>query len=105
MSKIIDRIKSLMSALPEKDIPLGHKYLDERNFDSLKELVDSAEYKVKKSQRSETPKEVYAKINLADLSRLKSEIDMYIVQLDPLSEEAFCSEINADLEEEGFYNE
>lgn len=103
MSKPVDRIRALISSLPERDIPLGYKFLDERDFDSLKELVDSAMYKVKKSQRSENPKEIYAKISLEDLSRLKSEVDTYIVQIESPSEEDFYSEIEYELEEEEYY--
>lgn len=103
MSKPVDRIKALISSLPERDIPLGHKFLDKRDFDSLKELVDSAMYKVKKSQRSENPKEIYAKISLEDLSRLKSEVDMYIVQIELPSEEDFYSEIEHELEDGDYY--
>lgn len=103
MSKPVDRIRVLISSLPERDIPLGYKFLDERDFDSLKELVDSAMYKVKKSQRSENPKEIYAKISLEDLSRLKSEVDTYIVQIESPSEEDFYSEIEYELEEGEYY--
>ena len=80
MSEPVKRMKALMCSLPERDIPLGHKFLNERNFDSLKELVDSAIYKVKRSLKSDNPKEEYLKVNLEDLNRLKSEVDMYIVQ-------------------------
>ncbi len=78
----VNRMETLMISLPKKDIPLGYKFLKERNFDSLKELIDSAIYKVRKNLKSGNPKEEYAKINLEDLSRLKSEVDMYIVQLE-----------------------
>ena len=80
MSEPVKRMKVLMCSLPERDIPLGHKFLNERDFDSLKELIDSAIYKVRKSLKSDNPKEEYLKVNLEDLSRLKSEVDMYIVQ-------------------------
>ena len=82
MSEPVERMKALMDSLPERDIPLGHKFLNERDFDSLKELVDSAIYKVKKSLKSDNPKEEYRKVNLEDLNMLKSEIDMYIIQLE-----------------------
>ena len=80
MSEPVKRMKALMCSLPERDIPLGHKFLKERDFDSLKELIDSAIYKVKRSLKSDNPKEEYLRVNLEDLSRLKSEVDMYIVQ-------------------------
>ncbi len=40
MSKVLSRIASLISSLPERDIPLGLNFLKERDFDSLKALVD-----------------------------------------------------------------
>lgn len=94
-------MKALMGSLPERDISLGHKFLNERDFDSLKELVDSAIYKVRKSLRSDNPREEYMKINLEDLSRLKSEVDTYIVQLE-ISEDGMCDEDFGDckIEEE-----
>lgn len=101
MSTPVDIIKVMISSLPEKDIPLGHKFLDIRDFDSLKELVDSAIYKVKKSQRSENPKEKYANINLEDLSRLKSEVDNYIELLGD-SDDSY-SELEYELDEEELY--
>lgn len=44
----VERIRKLISLLPEKDINLGYKFLDSRDFSSLKELVDSAIFKVKR---------------------------------------------------------
>ena len=80
MSEPVKRMKALICSLPERDIPLGHKFLNERSFDSLKELVDSAIYRVRRSLKSDNPKEEYLKVNLEDLNRLKSEVDMYIIQ-------------------------
>ncbi len=103
MSEPVERMKSLMSSLPEKDVPLGHKFLDERKFDSLKELVDSAIYKVKKNLKGDNPREEYLKVDLEDLSRLKSEVDMYIVQLE-IPEDSVYGESFDDCEiEEEFY--
>lgn len=103
MSEPVNRMKALICSLPERDIPLGHKFLNERNFDSLKELVDSAIYKVKKSLKSDNPKEEYLKVNLDNLNRLKSEVDVYIVQLE-ISEDDIYNEDFDDCEiEEEFY--
>ena len=103
MSEPVERMKALMCSLPERDIPLGHKFLNERDFDSLKELIDSAIYKVRRSLKSDKPKEEYLKVNLEDLSRLKSEVDMYIVQLE-IPEDDIYNEGFDDCEiEEEFY--
>ena len=103
MSNPVKRMKALMCSLPERDIPLGHKFLNERNFDSLKELVDSAIYKVKKSLKSDNPKEEYLKVNLEDLNRLKSEVDMYIVQWEIPEDDMYNEDFDDCEIEEEFY--
>ena len=105
MSEPVERIKALIDSLPEKDIPLGHKFLNERDFDSLKELVDSAIYKVKKSLKSDNPRDEYMKVNLEDLNMLKSEVDMYIIQLKIPEDDMYDEDLDFDdceIEEE-FY--
>jgi hypothetical protein len=81
MSTPTERIVKLIPQLPAKDIPIAERFVEARDFCSLKELVDSAIYKVKKSQKSLEPKEEYKNIDLEELSRLKSEVDSYLVIL------------------------
>ena len=71
-----------MDSLPERDIPLGNRFLSDRNFESLKELVDSAIYKIKKNLRTDNPREEYLKIDLEDLSKLKLEVDLYLSMIE-----------------------
>ena len=77
-----------MDSLPERDIPLGNRFLSDRNFESLKELVDSAIYKIKNNLRTDNPREEYLKIDLEDLSKLKLEVDLYLSMIE-LSEDIF----------------
>lgn len=86
MSRQLSRITALISSLPEKDISLGFNFLRERDFDSLKALVDSALYKVKKSRNDENPREEYLKVNLTELRKLKTEVDVYVAQLEPFED-------------------
>lgn len=81
MSTPTERIVKLVPQLPAKDIPIAERLIKGRDFCSLKELIDSAIYKVKKSQKSLEPKEEYKNIDLEELSRLKSEVDSYLVLL------------------------
>lgn len=103
MSEPVKRMRALMCSLPERDIPLGHKFLNERSFDSLKELVDSALYKVRRSLKSDNPKEEYLKVNLEDLNRLKSEVDMYIVQWEIPEDDMYNEDFDDCEIEEEFY--
>lgn len=86
MSRQLSRITALISSLPEKDTSLGFNFLRERDFDSLKALVDSALYKVKKSRNDENPREEYLKVNLTELRKLKTEVDVYVAQLEPFED-------------------
>lgn len=86
MSRQLSRITALISSLPEKDTSLGFNFLRERDLDSLKALVDSALYKVKKSRNDENPREEYLKVNLTELRKLKTEVDVYVAQLEPFED-------------------
>ncbi len=60
---------------------------------------------MKKSQKSDNPKEEYKKINLEDLDVLKSEVDMYIIQLEIPEDDMYDEDLDFDdceIEEE-FY--
>lgn len=82
------KIKQLIENLPEKDINLGYKFLEKRDFDSLKELVDSAIYKVKKSRSKHDINNIekYINIDLDELNSLKAEVDSYVAQLHIMDE-------------------
>lgn len=77
MSTYTDRIKDLIKFLPEKDISLGYKLLEQRDIKTLKSLVNSAFYKVDKNYTEENPKEEYLKINLDELIILRNIVDNY----------------------------
>ena len=53
MSKTINNIAEMIKFLPSKDLKLGDEFFKCRNFDSLKELVDSALIKTQKNIRCE----------------------------------------------------
>lgn len=81
MSKILNNIRSLIPYLPSKDVAYGNKFLNIRDFESLKDLVDSAIIRTKKNLKSEQPKEEYIKVNLEKLSSLQAEVNIYLLQL------------------------
>lgn len=83
MSTSTQRIKSLLDSLPKRDISIGDKFISIRDFESLKELVDSALYKTEKNILSEKPKKEYLEVDIDRLKSLKAEVDAYILLLDP----------------------
>ena len=80
--KPIERMRKLLNSLPKSNITLGEQFIQSRDFESLKDLVDSAIYKTRKNIRSENPKEEYLEVDLTELSNLKAEVDVYLTQLE-----------------------
>ena len=97
--KPIERMRKLLNSLPKSDQTLGEQFIQSRDFESLKDLVDSAIYKTRKNIRSENPKEEYLEVDLTELSNLKAEVDVYLTQL-----EVPNNEWEEDIEEE-YYDE
>ena len=89
MSEPIDRIKALIPSLPKGDARLAHKFLNNRDFESLQLLVDSSLVRVKKGLNKENPKEEYLKADLEEMRRLKSEIDTYCEALELPEQEEY----------------
>ncbi len=87
MSSNIDKIKMCLTELPSKDIPIGTKFLEKRDFDSLKELVDSAIIRTKRNLRTEFPKQEYLDVDIDLLNVLKAEVDIYTFGLEVLNKE------------------
>ena len=68
----VQRIRKLIPNLPEKDIPVGNKLLEDRNWEELQNLVTSAVTKVEKSNSRGSSK--YSDINLGALYDLQAII-------------------------------
>ena len=81
MSKTLKNIKKFINYLPSKDVQIGFKFLEQRDFDKLKELVDSALIRTKRNLKTDNPKQEYLNVNLDSLNILKAEVDLYVFQL------------------------
>lgn len=73
----VSRIRALIPSLPEGDIELAYKFLNDRDFDSLQLLINSSLVRVKKDLNRENPREEYLKADLGGMEKLKLEIDLY----------------------------
>ena len=82
MSTQIETIRRLIVYLPKRDIQLGYKFLNRRDFDSLKELIDSAIYKVEKNLASENSKDEYINLDLDMMNELQQEVYLYAINLE-----------------------
>lgn len=75
----VKSIKALLIHLSDKDKAIAEKYILSRNYDALKEIVDSALIiKKKRIQTDESPEY----IDLDGLNTLKSEVDLFIMNLE-----------------------
>ena len=105
MSSPIDRIRGLIPSLPERDVALGHKFLKDRDFESLKMLVDSAIVKVKKGLRKDNPREEYLKVDTEKLQQLKAEVDAYysMLELPEQEDDDIYEELSSEDFNENYY--
>ena len=70
-SPLIQKIRANINHLPEKDVAIAHKYLSQRDFDSLQDLVDSAIMKVERSRTSNAKPELQERYKNIDIFKLQ----------------------------------
>lgn len=72
----IQTIRRLITFLPEKDIPIGNRLLEARNWEELSNLVNSAIVRVEKATRKGNDK--YNYINIDSLYELSILLNKYL---------------------------
>ena len=80
MRNPLNRVKELVPTLPEKDAKLVKKYLEERNFKSALEIVESDLYKAERAKydRLEAVSDDY----IASLTEMRGELMTYMSYLE-----------------------
>lgn len=78
---ILTDIERLIYALPTKDIELANKFIRERNFEFLQDLVNSAVYKVKRAKIIGDVSSPLMSVDIDNLLSLKSVVDIYCMRL------------------------
>lgn len=76
----IQRIRSLIPKLFEKDIPICYKYLEKRDFVNLQQIVDSSIRKIEKDRMKEEQR--YVEMDLDSLYILQSELTTLTIHED-----------------------
>lgn len=97
----LERIRNYIKYLPAKDKSYAEAFIFNREFEQLKELVDSAIIKTKKGKKEGKIK--YESIDLDSLNILKIEVDNYLLCIFGKQEESFEIEEEDDYEEDNFY--
>lgn len=64
MSNPLQEIKALIPALPKGDIPFAEKFINNRDYESLKELTWSALKRLEKAYARETLPEKYKGVDV-----------------------------------------
>lgn len=75
MSTPTQRISTLLKYIPAKDIPYATKFFNERDFESLRDLVKS-DIHILKKKKDESLEE-----QIDFLRELKSEVDAYLLMI------------------------
>lgn len=75
MKNPVQKISELISYVPARDIPYANKFLESRDFESLRDIVKS-DITILKRKRDESCAE-----QLEMLIQLKAEIDSYLLLL------------------------
>ena len=73
-SVTVDDISNLLIYLPGKDFSIGSRFLGERKFEELLELVESC---IKLYKRSSTYREKYPNFNMDKMMEFRSVIQEY----------------------------
>lgn len=68
----VQRIRKLIPSLPEKDVPIGNKLLEARNWEELQNLVSSAIVKIERATSKGDDR--YANMDLPSLYDLQASI-------------------------------
>ena len=102
----IQRMEELLCNLPEKDIKFAEKFIKERNFEALQELVISDIQKIEKkcNPTSLEPEDLKMEEALDALCKLRNEVESYLSLLGYSSEEIYGTGGDLD-DDESFYTE
>lgn len=99
-------MEELLCNLPEKDIKFAEKFIKERNFEALQELVISDIQKIEKkcNPTSLEPEDLKMEEALDALCKLRNEVESYLSLLGYSSEEIYGTGEDLD-DDESFYTE
>ena len=83
MSSPLENIKSLIPYLPKGDIKFANKFLEQRNYEALKDLTWSAFQRLIKAYKKEVLPEKYRDIDLDRVRDLAVAVEDYYYLLYP----------------------
>lgn len=93
MSQLYQRIQQNLQCLPSKDAELCSQFLKNRQFENLREIVESCLIMKKKDDYKDVHKDKWLNVDRGQLEQLTLDVREYTSYLD-------LSDISNDLEEE-----
>ena len=84
--KITEQMIILVKALPEPDRYIAINLIERRDFETLKELVESAIIKTERSLNTDSPKEVYINTDITQMQSLLSITESYLFACEGLED-------------------
>lgn len=98
MSSPLEKIRSLVPYLPKGDIKFANKFLEERDYEQLKELTSSALERLEKAYRKDVLPEKYKDVDIDKVRELAIECWDYYYLLYPeeLEEEEQYDDVEED---------
>ena len=79
----LSEVRKLLKYLPNEDIEIGTKLLNERELESLQDLVRSAIVRAKRGKHKDPPDERYVNVSIDGLMELKIQLHDYISMIYP----------------------
>lgn len=93
MNQLYQRIQQNLQCLPPKDVELCNQFLRNRQFENLREIVESCLVMKKRDDCRDVHKDKWLNVDRGQLEQLTLDIREYTSYLD-------LSDISNDLEEE-----
>lgn len=100
MSSPLQKIKKLIPYLPTGDIPFAQKFLEKKDYESLKELTWSSLQRLENAYRRGNVPSKYIGVDIDKVRELAVECDEYFYLLYPEElevEEDFSDDVEEDL--------
>ena len=97
----VSEIKKRVNFLYKKDVDLALKFINNRRFYDLKDLVDSSIIIHQKDSLKSSPRTETLAINRMDMMELKDYVDAYLMSIDP----SYFDDLDDLYEDTDLYNE
>lgn len=96
MKSPVEKIKELVNALPERDLKVAKRLINNRDFESLRDLVISVDYLMNKNTDNENS--IYYNLNKEEVIDLLDTVTEYCILLNPTEAEEFIEDEYSDIE-------